>query len=154
VEFCAEVMPSKDRATLGRAFDELVLAGLTAVSGAHHRLRQETIRDIVIESLAAPEREHLHATIGLALMARARLPDDAELDKALSDANVSVLDTALKAGLHLVSGGQRARGSEILRAACWELTLRGEGLAEAVPTLEAALQVYRAQNRSKYERAY
>jgi hypothetical protein len=154
VNFCTKLLPGVDRTAISRGFEELVMAGIGADSGGNHRLRQEALRGIVLESLSSDERSQLHVAVGRALLSDLRLPLESVDTAALSGIEVPELVTTLQAGLHLVSGGERARGSEILRAASWELTFRGAGLAEAVPTLEAALQVYRAQNRSRYECAY
>ncbi|HMJ14868.1 MAG TPA: hypothetical protein VK524_25825, partial [Polyangiaceae bacterium] len=115
------------------------------------RVWQEPLREHLLASVSEVELRELHVALGDALLADAlgKHPEN-----RLASANVRELGIALQAGWHLLHGGEDARGRELLRNAGIELTHRGDGFAETVPALEAALEAYRKQGRSRYECGY
>ncbi|HEY6562469.1 MAG TPA: protein kinase [Polyangiaceae bacterium] len=127
--------------------DELVARRIVARSGRYLRLVHEPLRALLLDRVTAKELPSLHVTLGNALLA-----DISTLDvSGESQLGTSQLCVMLQAGWHLLHGGEEARGRELLRRAGLELTQRGEGLPEVVPALEAALEAYRRQGRSRFE---
>jgi hypothetical protein len=66
-------------------------------------------------------------------------------------ADGSSADHRIGAGTHLLHAGKRVEGAALLSAAAEDITHRAEGIVKAVPALEQALAVYRAQGRTDLE---
>ena len=151
---CSRLLPNIGRAELFAALDDLLARQVVSVTGNRYRLRQPALRPLLLEGLDPSRLRELHAELASALLATHRLADGASLQAQLANVGADVLGAALQAGWHFLRAGQEARGRELLRAAGIELTHRGEGLAEAVPALEAAIQAYEGLGRSRFEIAY
>lgn len=148
---CRKLLPQRPREELAQALELLVARKVLASAGDGYRFRQEVLRGVVLASLTEEARRDLHRELGRALLESYPALFSAIVKKrfeALSNAEIA---TALHAGWHCVRGGDKARGDPMLRGAALELTLRGEGLAEAVPVMEEALAEYRKKGRSRYE---
>jgi hypothetical protein len=151
---CNQLLPGVGRRDLFSALDRLVSRQLLSVTGDTYRLRQEALRPLLLQGLSAERIRALHLELGNALLTAHALVLDGKLDATLASAPLDVLGAALQAGWHFVRGGDDERGRELLRSAGIELTHRGDGLTEAVPALEAAIEAYEAMGRSPFEIAY
>jgi hypothetical protein len=148
---CLKLLPGRPREELVQLLELLVTREVLASSGDGYRFRQEVLRGVLLAELGDEARCGLHRELGRALIESYPSLFSAIAEKrfeALSNAEIA---TALQAGWHCVRGGDEARGGPVLRGAAMELTLRGDGLAEAVPVVEEALAEYRKQGRSRYD---
>lgn len=115
--------------------DELVSHGVLVGSGGRYRFAEESLRERLFSSLSEERRKRLHREVGEALgLARG----DRSFD-------------AIEAGLHLLQGGDEERGATLLADAGRHLIDEADELHAAVPALEAALSVFRAQQRPAHE---
>ena len=60
--------------------------------------------------------------------------------------SVDEIVLAIAAGRHLLRAGREVEALPLLRHGAVELTMRGEGLTDAAPALEEAVEVYRARS--------
>jgi hypothetical protein len=151
LRICLKLSPSHSDAQIVNALDQLVANELLVRSEDAYRFGQEATRARLLSGLAADELRVLHAAIASAFM-----QTRPELFQAMAKGKHSVLGTAdlgllLQVASHLERSGQEERGREVMREAAIELTVRGDGLAEAVPALEAAVAAHRKQGRPGYE---
>ena len=106
-----------------RALDELVDAEVLTVASDRHRFRHDGLRETILRGIDAADLPELHARVG-----RAR--DGPDLHE----------DDELAVGWHLLRGGDRRRGGELLERAGTRLYL-AQSFTEAIAPLEAALEV-------------
>lgn len=132
-----------------RHLDLLVERQIAHIVGDYYRISQEALRRALLEGASEDEEQQLHRTMGEALIG-VSVPEEG-LDES---SPIDSIGTALQAGWHLLHGGQEERGRDLLRTTGILLTRRGDGLTEAVPALEAALESYKEQGRSEYEQGY
>lgn len=115
--------------------DELVSQGVLVGSGGSYRFADDSLRQRFYAALDDERRRRLHREVGEALgLACADRPFD-----------------AIVAGLHLLQGGDDERGAILLADAGRRLIDETDDLHAAVPALEAALSVFRAQGRPPHE---
>ncbi len=117
--------------------EELVHRGVLLGSPEGYRFAQDSLRDAASRRLQEREREQLHGSMGRFLIERAG----------------ERVNLRLEAGFHLLHGGERGRGADILADAGLELIYDSDEMPAACGPLEAALQVYREQGRSTHELA-
>jgi hypothetical protein len=115
--------------------DELVSHGVLVGSGGTYRFAEESLRERLFSALSEDRRKRLHREVGEAL---ALACGDRSFD-------------AIVAGLHLLQGGDEERGATLLADAGRRLIDETDDLHAAVPALEAALTVFRAQKRPAHE---
>jgi hypothetical protein len=115
--------------------DELERAEVLVREGERHRFAHGRLRQALLDSLGDARRTRLHAQLGALLERRAG--DD--------------LNARLDAGWHLLHGGERQRGAEILAEIGTLLAYDGDEISAAIPALEAALDVYREHDRPPQE---
>jgi hypothetical protein len=148
---CFKLLPEPRTGELFEALDQLLARGLVTGSPAGYLLAQDTSRALIVQGLEEGQLRTLHRALGQALIdASPEVVELATLEKA-GQLSTEQLGYALQAGWHLARGGEQRLGRKLLRNAGIELTLRGDGLVEAVPALDAALGIYRSQRRSRYE---
>jgi Protein kinase domain/AAA ATPase domain len=148
---CLKLAPQQSDAQLVNGLDQLVANEILVRSEDAYRFGQEATRARLLQGVAADEQRALHATLAAAFM-----ETRSELFQVLAQGKHQKLNTAdlglvLQVASHLERSGEADRGREIMREAAIELTMRGDGLAEAVPALEAAIAAYRKQGRPSYE---
>lgn len=115
--------------------DELVTQGVLVGSGGTYRFAEDSLRERLFSSLSEERRRRLHREVGEAL------------GLACGDRSFD----AIVAGLHLLQGGDEERGATLLADAGRRLIDETDDLHAAVPALEAALSVFRAQHRPAHE---
>jgi hypothetical protein len=115
--------------------DELVSHGVLVGSGGAYRFAEESLRERLFAGLGEERRKHLHREVGEAM------------GLACGDRSFD----AIVAGLHLLQGGDEERGATLLADAGRRLIDETDDLYAAVPALEAALSVFRAQERPAHE---
>lgn len=103
------------------ALDELIAASVVLGSAFRHGLRHDGLREAVIRGTAAPRKVALHLRVGAHLEARGA----GDVDQA-------------RIGWHLLEGGARRRGAELL-AKAGQRSFRDQALVDCVAPLEAAL---------------
>lgn len=148
---CERLAAGLDHGSVFSMIDKLIAGDVLVSSGDGYRFGQEVLRAMILASLTDARRAPLHLAIGEALVSlHSDLLRDVSAIK-LQKEPVDTLQLVFEAGWHLLRGGQDTRGASFVKHAAIELTVRGEGIGPAIPALEAALQVYRAGGRSKYE---
>jgi tetratricopeptide (TPR) repeat protein len=148
---CLELAPERSHAQTVSALDQLVAQEILVRADDAYRFGQETSRARLLEALPAAEVRALHAALGRAFLCTRAELFEAVVTPARKDLGTTDLGLALQVAAHIERGGEEERGRAIMREAATELTVRGDGLAEAVPALEAAIGQYRKQRRPHYE---
>jgi Protein kinase domain/AAA ATPase domain len=120
-----------DGRSLLAAIDELVKRGVVTKTEAGITFASRALRAATAGELDAELERHLHL----------------ELARAILDERSSSAEQRIVAGFHQLKGGLRDQGAETLAASAVEIAFKSEGIAKAVPALEQALEVYRAQGR-------
>jgi hypothetical protein len=148
---CFKLLPEPRTAELFEALDQLLARGLLIGSPSGYLLAQDTSRAIILHGVDEGQLRSLHRSLGHAL-----LESSPEIFQHVAAETADLLSTeqlgfALQAGWHLARGGEHRLGRRLLRNAGIALTMRGDGLIEAVPALDAALGMYRQQHRWRYE---
>jgi tetratricopeptide (TPR) repeat protein len=113
------------------AIDELLERGMVSKLDERLAIASRPLRAAVAGALSPELRQGLHLQLAEALL----------VGKAPVEARIM-------AGFHLIEGGERDRGADVLASSGVEIAFRSEGIAKAVPALEKALAVYREQGRS------
>lgn len=143
---CLQLVPGLPEAT--------VLASLATLTGAEfivptddgYRFAQESSRALFVSGLADEELRPLVLALAQALMATQHDIFSALTERPPRPLATPELLTVLEVAFLLMRCGE-PRGWHMLRDAAIELTMRGDGLAEAVPTLEAAVKLCQAAGR-------
>jgi tRNA A-37 threonylcarbamoyl transferase component Bud32 len=148
---CLKLAPEHSDAQIVGALDRLVASEILVRADDAYRFGREATRARLLAGLTPAELLTLHAAL-----ARAFFETRPELFEAIAQRKQSTLSTAdlglaLQVASHIERGGEEERGRILMREAAVELTVRGDGLAEAVPALENAIAVLRQQGRPPYE---
>ena len=101
---------------------------ILARSDDTYRLCREAMRAKLLEGLTPEELRSFHGALAHALM-QAR----PELFNAIATLTTQDLGLLLQAAAHIERAGNEARGRALSRKVAIELTMRGDGLSEAVP---------------------
>lgn len=120
------------------AFDELIARGVLRNFGDDCGFSQQSVRTRLQEALPDERRRALHARLAELLLKGQ--PDDPRV--------------GLEAGWHLLRAGEETRGADLLARAARRTHAVGtinDDFHAAVPALEAALSVYRKEQRSPYQ---
>lgn len=137
---CDRFQAAMSKPGVRRALSELTLRQVVAVSGDSYCVPLEELRVALLEPLTAHETRELHGTLGNALLdyldGLQQSPD--RVDSLL------IQGMRLRAGFHLLSADDD-RAQQLLPGAAIELTRRGEGLVELIPTLESAIDMLNAR---------
>ena len=116
--------------------EALVRAGVLTRAADGYAFTRSSLRSALNEQLDAEEKKRAHRRLGELLL---RAPELSELER-------------LKAGVHLLLGGDEERGSlEVARAGKHYGLVDLADLGPAVPSLAIALEHFRAARRSPYE---
>ncbi len=135
LEMCA-ALAEGERSAFFNALEALVREGVLAGSADGYRFSRESLRTALQSELDEDRRSLTHRRLGTLLLASADL---SELER-------------LKAGVHLLLGGDDEGGSLVVaRAGKHYGLVELADLAPAVPSFETALAHFRAANRSKHE---
>jgi tetratricopeptide (TPR) repeat protein len=131
-EVCLELVKAPAEEVF-RALEELVSAGVLESAGGEYVFAQATLRKALQRSLRPERSRELHRRWAERLLAQ----------------RPRSLDIELEAGWHLVHTDEQLRGADILARVGPELVNRRVGMAAAIPAIEKALAVYRAQGRPR-----
>ncbi len=145
IDVIVALLPKVERSDLFAALEELLTRDIANASDVTYRLRQESLRPVLLGRLNKEQVTALHYALGNALFERCKVAVASA--EATSQATPAELGLVLQTGFHFLKGGDETRGRRLLRDAGIELTHRGDGLAEAIPALEAALAIYQQQGR-------
>ncbi|MBN1653978.1 MAG: protein kinase [Deltaproteobacteria bacterium] len=133
VELCLALFGTEERQAVFSALEELTALGVLVSSGEGYSFAQESFREGLLHAMDHGLRQNAHRRLGETLVA---LGSDE-------------LEDRIETGWQLLQGGDAARGADLLAKTASKLALNGIALATAVPALEAALEVYEKQKRSK-----
>ncbi len=114
------------------ALEGLVRYGIVARIGDRFGFLHASLAASVARTIAPERRRVLHTRAGRAILASAS----------------PTADLLVRAGFHLVRGGEERRGAEILAGLGTELAYKADSMAKAVPALEAALGVFERSGRT------
>ncbi len=135
LDMCA-MLAELDRRLLFDGLESLVREGVLTDSPDGYRFTRESLRTALHAELDETRLRRAHRTLGEWLLASPAL---SELDR-------------LKAGVHLLRGGDDERGSRTVAAAGKHYGLvELADLGPAVPALEVALEHFRARGRTPHE---
>jgi tetratricopeptide (TPR) repeat protein len=134
LDLCVALSES-ERIDAFRALDELTSKGTLVGHGGGYYFAHKSTRERLTARIPKEEKQRLHRVLGEYLL------------KVSSRTDAT---TTLDAGWHLLSGGDERRGSEILARVGVGL-FEVDELPDAIPALEAAVAVYRKQNRPRHE---
>ncbi len=151
VSVCARALRDVPRDAFDAALEAVSARQIVVVAGEQCRIRDDTLRALLLADMSSEELRQLHLALGQALL---DLSPAAGGDFDSASASTAQLLDMLQAGSHFIHGGEGDMGRGLLKAAGIELTRRGEGLATAIPALESALAAYLEQGRSEYECAH
>lgn len=137
LELCA-ALAETDGQALFDGIEALVREGILTGSANGYRFSRESFRDALLAGLSESRGREAHRRLGRFLL---RIEGAAPLDR-------------LKAGVHLLQGGEEDLGSLIVAAAAKHYGLVDlADLGPAWPSLEKALALFRAAGRSPHEMA-
>jgi hypothetical protein len=148
---CQRLVPELSAPELYRAFDRLIAQQILVGSPVNYRVRNDSLRKVLVAPLDEAALSELHRVLGSAILAD--FPPGA-LENLRSAESVGLLALALQAGWHLLHAGERNRARKILQDAGIELSHRGDGFADALPALQAALAEYERLGLSRYEQSH
>ncbi len=121
LELCVLLAEEKREEQVFASLDELQAHEVLIGSGGSYRFRHDGLREALLGGLDPERRRTLHLRVGESLAA-GEVQEDREAE----------------VGWHLLHGGERARGAELLRRAGVRL-YRAQSFRDALPPLEAAL---------------
>lgn len=150
---CIELLPGEPPEQILRAIERLLTQDLLIRSEDGVHFGRHARRDLVLNPLSHEARRELHRGLSDALLATCAFLKQAMAQRSFQAVPTHAVLTALGIGFHLQCSGRSSLGTALMRDAAAELTLRGEGLADAVPTLEASVAEHAAAGREEMERA-
>ncbi len=124
LEVCLTISGRSPEETLS-ALDELVAAGVVVAAVGGVTFAQGALRDAVQQRMSVERRREIHEQIARALLA---MPP--------------TLERRLEAGVHLVQTHAELEGADLLAETGPQLMHRGRAVADAIPAMEQALEVY------------
>jgi Protein kinase domain/AAA ATPase domain len=148
---CRHLLPELTASELHDTIEQLVSHQIVIGAQDNYRIGNDALRAVLVQGMQAAERERLHGELGRALLAGLAPETVARVQRAASTRELALM---LQAGWHLMHAKAGPRARDLLRDAGIELAHRGDGFAEAVPALRAALAEYEREGHSQYERAY
>jgi hypothetical protein len=150
---CFALLPGQRDVEIVAALDDLVAREFLIRVEDGYRFGRDALRGAVLSGSGEEERRELHRNLANALR---RLHDEAftaVLARRAGTLSTPELTTVLHVASHFERCGDTEYGRRLMREAAVELTVRGEGLAEAVPVLEAAVTRLRRDRCLTYELA-
>lgn len=150
LQSCLELIPDQSAGALVAALDQLTGCGVLVRADDTYRIGREATRALLLRAAPAEEVRRGHARLAHAL-AKAR----PELFAAVQRLDTGMLSSQdlgllLQAATHFARAGDPAKGREFMLVAAIELAMRGDGLSDAVPLLEAEIAENRAEGRPAY----
>jgi AAA ATPase domain len=142
---CARLSPHATPQSTRALLQQLVAGRVITETGEGHRIAHNAAQQALLAELDDARREAVHLELAGALSAADPLSFEAIEQNRMQQVTTRQLVQAISVGLHLIRGGADERGSKLLRVAAVELTVRGEGLADAALDLEAAVETHRAR---------
>jgi hypothetical protein len=140
----ARLSPATTPQSTREALRELVFRRVATETNEGHRIVHSAAQQALLAQLDDVQREAVHGALAGALCAADPLAFEAIENNQMEQVTTQQLVQSISVGLHRVRGRAYERGSKLLRRAAVELTVRGEGLAEAALDLEAAVETHRA----------
>jgi tetratricopeptide (TPR) repeat protein len=128
---CLKLSDEKDTRALFRNLDELVAKGVLVSGATGYHFGQDALREVLLDELPHERAQLLHLRLGEALL---------ELGSERAE-------DSIEAGFNLLLGGAEERGADILARAAARLPGRGSVTSNALPALEAALELYEKWGR-------
>lgn len=139
IERCVTLLRGADPRVVHGALDELVAAEFVACEEGEFHFVHDSAREVVLAGIEESARRAMHLQLAEALLAGAE-----------RDVHIQ-----LEAAWHLLHGGARVRGAELLADMARKLVTEVDAAENdahlLVRALLAALEVYEEQGRSEYE---
>lgn len=133
---CVDLLPEVDEAEVFAAIDELVREEVVIGSEERYRLRHDGLQEALLRSLEGDARAKLELRVG----------------KRLAAAGRSSAEHEAQIGWHLLRGGERRRGADLLYRA-GERLFEATSFEDCVAPLEAALNVLESDGAEPRRRA-
>lgn len=134
----ALMLPRETSAAIDRALERLHGEQLLEPRETGFSLRHERVRAELREALPIDTRERLHRELAHALCAHRPGPIASLVEAKSDELTLDDVLFGLRVGQHLLEGGDDELGTTLVRNGAIDLTIRGEGLTAASPTLELA----------------
>jgi tetratricopeptide (TPR) repeat protein len=128
---CVSIADLEDEREVFHALDELVYEEILLGANDFYRFRHDGLREALLRSSDKERIRSLHLRVGEALAVVGEVPPEREAE----------------VGWHLLLGGQKERGGDLLARAGRRL-FEAQSFRDAVPALEAALEVFESLGRS------
>ncbi|HEX7480594.1 MAG TPA: protein kinase [Polyangiales bacterium] len=135
IERCSAMAEEEGVTGALAALGELVSNEILVQQGAGYHFKQDLVRERLYAGISDERKRRLHRQMGRVLLASEALEVNARLD----------------AGWHLLNGGDETQGADLLAQAGIELCYQNDELAAAVPALQAALGVFRKEQRRSHD---
>jgi tetratricopeptide (TPR) repeat protein len=149
---CLKLLPGQPDVQIVSALDQLVARDFLVRADDTYRFGQPALRTLVLADSTLEERSSLHAALNQALMGMHEAVFAAVRAERASELSTQELVMVLEVATHLELCGEQERGRRLMRDAAVELTMRGDGLAEAVPALAGAVERLKRDGRPAFER--
>ncbi|HEX6242767.1 MAG TPA: AAA family ATPase, partial [Polyangiales bacterium] len=150
---CLELMPRRPAAEIVTALDALVARDVVVRSEDSYRFNQDALRGVVLAHSTPEQTRALHRALAHALRRAHRAAFEAVRASRASALSTSEINMVLQVATHFELCGAPSYGRRLLREAAVELTMRGDGLPDAVPVLEAAVARLRREGQPRHELA-
>ena len=136
VERCLAIAEHEGIADVWGALEALTREEVLGRTQTRYHFVHDRLREYLVDGLDEQRRKALHRRIGAAFAAEAGGDD---------------VDAMIDAGFHLVQGGDEGRGADLLSTAGLLLGYDSDEMSAAIPSLRAALTVFRSQKRAPQE---
>ncbi len=130
LSLCVVIADAKSEAEVFGALDELLFEEVLVGSEDSYRFRHDGLREALLRGLPPERRRELHLRVGKTLAGQGTVTPEREAE----------------VGWHLLRGGDRATGADLLARAGARL-YEAQSFSDTVAPLEAALEVYEAEQR-------
>jgi tetratricopeptide (TPR) repeat protein len=128
LSICVAIADLEDERQVFHALDELVYEEILVGANDRYRFRHDGLREALLRSSDPDRIRALHLRVG----------------EALSGGSEVVPEQEAEIGWHLLRGGQKRRGADLLWRA-GERLYKAQSFRDAVAPLEAALEVYESE---------
>jgi serine/threonine protein kinase/tetratricopeptide (TPR) repeat protein len=125
LDLCVRLAEEDDEREVFNALDQLLHEEILEGGGATYRFRHDGVREALLRNLDAERKQRLHLRVGRTLEQQGEVGPEREGE----------------VGWHLLQGGDELRGAHLLERAGQRL-YEMQSFAEAMPMLEAALEVF------------
>jgi len=132
---CMRLADEDDAQLLFVNLDELVAKGVLVSGGSGYHFGQDALRQVLLRQIPDKRAQRLHLRLGKALLQQeSKEPQE-----------------RIEAGYNLILGGDELHGAKVVAVTARRLPTRSVGTTQALPAVEAALQVFEQLGRPKLD---